>query len=52
MLEAFVVQALGDVELAQQVDGVLLEQPGPDPFLDVLTVSRLEHDAVGAVAVE
>ena len=38
VLEAFAVEAIGDVELAQQVDGVLLEQPGPDALLDVLPV--------------
>ena len=52
VLDALAVQALGDAEVAQQVHGVLLDQPGPDSLLDVLAVARLQHDAVDALALQ
>ena len=52
VLEPLAVQALGDAEVAQQVHGVLLEQPGADSLLDVLPVARLQHDAVDALALQ
>ena len=52
VLEALAVEAVGDAELAQQVHGVLLEQPGPDALLDVLPRARLEHDALDPLALE
>ena len=52
MLDALAVEAVGDAEAAQQVDGVLLEQPGPHALLDVLARARLEHDALDALALE
>ena len=50
VVEALAFEPLADAELVQQVDRVLLEQPGADALLDVLAVADLEHDAVDARA--
>ena len=52
VLEALPVQALVHAQLAHQVHGVLLEQPGADALLHVGPVARLDHHAVDAVAVQ
>ena len=46
--EALAVEAVGEPEAAQQLDGRVLEHAGPDAVLDVLAVALLEHDAVDA----
>ena len=43
--EALAVEALGQAEPAQQLDGRVLEHAGPDPLLHVVAVALLEHDA-------
>ena len=52
MVEPLAGEPVADAELVQQVDRVLLEQPGADALLDVLAVARLEHDALDARALE
>ena len=46
--EALAIEAVGEPELAQQLDGRVLEHAGPDAVLDVGPVALLEHDAVDA----
>ena len=46
--EALAVEAVGEAELAEQLDGRVLEHAGADPLLDVGAVVLLEHDAVDA----
>src|SRR5918995_1080837 len=50
--EAFPSEALSHADLLQQVDGALLEHPGPDAALDVLAGSVLENDRVDPPEVE
>ena len=52
VLESLAVETLGDVQVAQDVDRVLLEQPGPHALLDVLARARLEHNALDSLTVE
>ena len=44
--EALAVEAIGEPELAQQLDGRVLEHAGAHAVLDVGPVALLEHDAV------
>ena len=50
--EALAVEALGEAELAQQLDGRVLEDAGPHAVLDVGAVALLEHDAVDVASGE
>ena len=50
--EALAIEAFGEPELAQQLDGRVLEHAGAHPVLDVGPVALLEHDAVDATGGE
>ena len=50
--EAFAIEPLGHVELSQQVDGVLLEQPGADPALEVVARAVLDDHRLDALALQ
>jgi hypothetical protein len=50
--EAFAIQPLADLERSQQVDGVLLEQPGADPALQVLARAVLDDHRLDALALQ
>ena len=52
VVEPLAVEPVGDADLMQDVDGVLLEQPGAHSLLDVRAVADLEHDAVDARLVQ
>jgi hypothetical protein len=50
--EALAIEAIGEPELAQQLDGRVLEHAGAHPVLDVRPVTLFEHDAVDAAGGE
>ena len=50
--KALAVEALGEAELAEQLDARVLEHAGADALLDVGAVAVLEHDAVDARGLE
>ena len=50
--EALAVEAIGEPELAQQLDARVLEDAGAHAVLDVGPVALLEHDAVDAASGE
>ena len=50
--EALTVESLPDVELAQQVDRVLLEQARAHAVLYIIPASAFEHDRVDPGAFE
>ena len=52
VLEALAREPLADAELVHQVDGVLLEQTGADPALDVVAAAVLDDHALDPVARE
>src|SRR5262249_5676820 len=52
MYKTLALQPLADAERMQQVDGVLLEQPGSDPLLHILPAAVLEHYAFDPLACE
>src|SRR3954469_14469795 len=49
---AFAVEAVGEMELAEQVDRALLEDTGADTGFDVVARAVLEDDGLYAVAGE
>jgi hypothetical protein len=51
-LDRLSVQPLRDLSAFEQLDGSLLEHPGPDPRLDILAASVLEHDRLDAGAMQ
>src|ERR1700727_1782625 len=52
VLKPLALQALAYAELAEEIDRVLLEQPGAYSCLHVLTIACLEHHRVDALALE
>jgi hypothetical protein len=46
------VEPLGDVRLVEEVDRRLLENPRPDPPLDVVAAAQLEDDRLDAGQVQ
>src|SRR5262249_33700427 len=50
--ETLAVEPVGEVELAEEVDGALLEDAGADAGLDVVARAVLEDDGVDAAAGE
>ena len=48
VLEALAVQPVAEADVGERVDCVLLEDPGPDPGLDVVPRPVLEDDVVDA----
>jgi hypothetical protein len=49
VLETFAVEAVAESGTGERVDGVLFEDAGADPRLDVLPRAVLEDDAVDAL---
>jgi hypothetical protein len=50
--KAFPCETLTDTEVAEQVGGVLLEQSGAYPLLDVLTAPRFEYHGLDALTLK
>ena len=48
VLQPLALEPAADAGLDEQVDGALLEHPGPDPRLDVVAGASLDDDAVDA----
>jgi hypothetical protein len=46
--QPFAIEPVGEPGLAEQLDGALLERPGPDPLLDGLATASLEHERIHA----
>ncbi len=44
--------ALAHAELGQEIGEPLLQQPGADPMLDVMTAAGLEHDGIDSRAAQ
>ena len=49
---AVTIHAVGEADLAQQVDRPLLQSTGPNSLQDIMPGLPLQHDAIDAVPIE